>query len=197
MPCFEEFKHSSSCIPKCNSFYLTFEVVLCHSWQFPSCFMIHMLSRMRYLNPSISLLELSCVIFHLKPSLRNVAIMVLINDPSFLLSYWWKKFFISLVLSIILVVSVVAEFCLYFEKFSISPLQAYSFRCWFSNNSVLTFLEGCFPSSFVAEVVIFFSVILFRRSIFYSFIPEALWCCSLRPIILFCQDHVIFPFLSI
>ena len=27
---------------------LSFEVVLCHSWQFPSCFMIHMLSRMRY-----------------------------------------------------------------------------------------------------------------------------------------------------
>ena len=26
----------------------SFEVVLCHSWQFPSCFMIHMLSRMRY-----------------------------------------------------------------------------------------------------------------------------------------------------
>ena len=27
---------------------LSFEVVLCHSWQFPSCFMIHMLSRRRY-----------------------------------------------------------------------------------------------------------------------------------------------------
>ena len=61
---------------------------------------------------------------------------------------WWKKFFISLVLSIILFVSVVAEFRLNFEKFSISPLQAYSFRCWFSNNSVITFLEMCFPSSF-------------------------------------------------
>ena len=41
---------------------------------FPSCFMIHKLSRMRYLNPSISSLELSWVIFHLKPSLRIVAI---------------------------------------------------------------------------------------------------------------------------
>ena len=111
------------------------------------------------------------------------------------LSSWWKKFFISSVLSIILFVSVVAEFRLNFEKFSISPLQTYLLRCWFSNNPVVTFLEGCFPSSFVAEVGIFFSVILFRRSIFYSFVPEALWCCSLRPIILFCQDHVIF-FLS-
>ena len=27
---------------------LSFEMVLYHSWQFPSCFMIHMLSRMRY-----------------------------------------------------------------------------------------------------------------------------------------------------
>ena len=56
-----------------------------------------------------------------------------------------------------------------FEKFSISPLQAYSFRCWFSNNSVITFLEGCFPSSFVAEVGIFYSILLFQWSIFYSF----------------------------
>ena len=47
------------------------------------------------------------------------------------LSSWWKKFFILLVLSIILFVSVVAEFCLNCEKFSISPLQAYPFRCWF------------------------------------------------------------------
>ena len=42
--------------------------------------------------------------------------------------------------------------------FSISPPQVYSFRCWFSNNSVITFLQGCFPSSFVAEVGIFSSI---------------------------------------
>ena len=42
-----------------------------------------------------------------------------------------------------------------FEMFSISPLQAYSFRCWvFPNNPVVTFLEECFPSSIVAEVAI-------------------------------------------
>ena len=63
---------------------------------FSSCFMIHKLSGLRYLNPSfslrsrdllnpsISLLELSWVIFHLKPSLRNVAIVVIINGPSYL-----------------------------------------------------------------------------------------------------------------
>ena len=82
---------------------------------------------------------------------------------------WWKKFFISLVLSFLLFGFVVAEFRLNFEKFSISPLQAYSFRCGFSNNSVITFLEGCFPSSFVAEVGIFFSILLFQWSSFYSF----------------------------
>ena len=62
----------------------------------------------------------------------------------------------------------VEEFSLNFEKFSISPLQAYSFRCWFSNNSVITFLEGCSASSFVAKVGISFSILSFQWSIFYS-----------------------------
>ena len=38
MFCFEAFKHSSSCIPKCNSPTLSFEMVLYHSWQFPFMF---------------------------------------------------------------------------------------------------------------------------------------------------------------
>ena len=49
MCCFEEFKHSSSCIPKCNSLYqyvLRWCYVLLDNFQ--SCCMIHMLSRMRY-----------------------------------------------------------------------------------------------------------------------------------------------------
>ena len=58
-----------------------------------------------------------------------------------------------------------------FEMCSISPQQACSFRCWFPNNSVITFLEGCFPSSFVAEVVIFFSILYSKdlSSIIYFF----------------------------
>ena len=36
---------------------LSFEVVLCHSWQFPSWFMIHKFSRVTYLNPSFSLVQ--------------------------------------------------------------------------------------------------------------------------------------------
>ena len=83
MFCFEEFKYSSSCIPKCNSFYnifwggvISFLIIWVHVSWFTCC------QEWGILNPSISSLELSWVIFHLKPSLRFVAIMVLINDPS-------------------------------------------------------------------------------------------------------------------
>ena len=41
-----------------------------------------------------------------------------------------------------------------------------------------TSLQGCFPSSFVAEIVIFFSAPLSQQSSFYSFVPEAFWCFS-------------------
>src|SRR3954471_14681824 len=61
-----------------------------------------------------------------------------------------------------------------FEMFSKSPRESYLIVVDFSNNSVLTFFEGCFPRSFVAEVVIFFSVPLSQRSNFYSFVTEAL-----------------------
>ena len=95
MSCFEEFKHSSSCIPKCNSFYLIFwGGVMSFLTISLRCFTILKCQEGHILNPSFSLrsrdlfnqsissLELSWVIFHLKPSLRNVAIVVLINDPS-------------------------------------------------------------------------------------------------------------------
>ena len=83
MPCFEEFKHSSSCISKCNSFYLIFSggvisflTISIHVSRFTCC------QERGILNPSISSLDLSWYRFHLKPSLRNVAIVVLTNDPS-------------------------------------------------------------------------------------------------------------------
>ena len=61
MSCFEEFKHSSSCIPKCNSFYLIF-------WDgdmpfltiFFHVFMIHKLLRMRYFKPIVFSLFRRC-----------------------------------------------------------------------------------------------------------------------------------------
>ena len=63
------------------------------------------------LNPSFSLcsrdlfdqstssLELSWYRFHLKPSLRNVAILMLINDPSYLFSILMEIVFISSLIS--------------------------------------------------------------------------------------------------
>ena len=142
MFCPEEFKHSSSCILKCNSFYLIIwggVMSFLTIWVRVSCFTC--CQEWDILNPPISSLDLSCVMFHLKPSLRNVAIMVLINDPSFLLSSWWKKFFIALVLSLKPMASFSGRLSPHnVEKFSISPLQAYSFRCWFSNNSVQSYL---------------------------------------------------------
>ena len=70
-----EFKHSSSCNPEFNSFYriiwggiMSFLMIsLCGSW-FTCC------QDWDILNPSSSSWELSWVIFHLKPSLRIVAI---------------------------------------------------------------------------------------------------------------------------
>ena len=70
-----------------------------------------------------------------------------------------------------------------FEMFSISPQQAYSFHCWFSNNSVQLFLRRHALSILFARVVISFPDLLCWRSTFFSFVPEALWLCSLRPII--------------
>ena len=86
------------------------------------------------------------------------------------LSSRWNKFLVSLFISIQSIVFVSGRISPHnFEKFSIIPLQVYSLRCWFSNNSVITLLEGCSPSSFVAEVGIFFSILSFQRYIFYSF----------------------------
>ena len=96
--------------------------------------------------------------------------MGLINDPSSSFILLMNKFLVSLFISIQSIVSDSGKFSPHsLEMFSIIPLQAYSFRCWFSNNSVITFSEGCFPSSFVAEVGISFSILLFQWSIFYSF----------------------------
>ena len=108
------------------------------------------------------------------------------------LSSWWKKFLLSSLISnkqLFFVSGRISPHSL--EMFSISPLQAYSFRCWFSNNSVITFLEGCFPSSFVAEVGIF-------SSIYYSNDLSSILSSGGIVMLLFsliisnCEDHVLF-----
>ena len=67
--------------------------------------------------------------------------------------------------------------------YSIRPYQAYSFRCWFSNNSILAFDVSVLSQDLVS--LCSFHLIL-------SFLPEPLWCCSLQPIFRSCQDHVWF-----
>ena len=76
--------------------------------------------------------------------------------------------------------------------FFISPLQAYSFRCWFPTYPFDPSPKDAFSNSFVSEVGIFFSILFFQLSIFYFFLPEALWCCSFQPIISFCQTSCSF-----
>ena len=56
------------------------------------------------------------------------------------LSFRWNKFFVSLLISIQSIVSVSGWLSPHnFEMFSISPHQAYSSRCWNSNNSIQPF----------------------------------------------------------
>ena len=74
----DSFQRSSSFLhlanPECNCSPLSFEVVIYHS----------SFTRMRYLNQSLSSMELSWYKFHLKPSIGNVA---LCGD------YLWSKFY--------------------------------------------------------------------------------------------------------
>ena len=65
----------------------------------------HVVKNEVFLNPSISSLELSWYRFHLKSSIGNVAIMVLINDP-ISASHFDEGLFISLLISIQSFVSV-------------------------------------------------------------------------------------------
>ena len=75
-----------------------------------------------------------------------------------------------------------------FEMCSIRPYQDYSFRCWFSNNSVLAFVVSVLPQDLV----------------FSSFIPYHCYFCSGGFVMLLssthhlgCQDHVQFLPLSL
>ena len=83
------------------------------------------------LNPSISSLELSWYRFHLKPSLRNIVLWCLSMIQVFNYPLGESSFhlFVDLKQAIVSVSGRLSPHN--FEMFSISPLQAYSFRCWF------------------------------------------------------------------
>ena len=131
---------------------------------FHSCFVIHMLSRMRYFK-SINLF-FGVILGYISPKAFHwecCYLWCLSLIQAFSISFSVKEVFHLFVDLKQAIVSVSGRLSPHnFEMFSISPLQAYSFRCWFSNNSVITFLEGCFPSSFMAEVGIFSYILLFQ-----------------------------------
>ena len=113
MFCFEEFKYSSSCISKCNSFYLifwggviSFLTISIHVSWFTCC------QEWGILNPSISSLELSWYRFHLKPSLRNVAICG---------AYQWSEFSPILSAKEVFISSLISNKQLFFVSGRISP----------------------------------------------------------------------------
>ena len=107
------------------------------------------------------------------------------------LSSRWDKLLISLFISIQFFFPWVAEFHLKCWDVSISPLQDYSFRCWFSNNSVITFSEGCFPSSFMAEVGIS-SPFLYSNDLSSIFSYGGMVMLLSSLIISNCEDRVLF-----
>ena len=97
----KELKLSSSCNLECNSFFrinrggiMSFLIIWVRVSWFTSC------QEWDILNSSISSLELSWVIFHLKPSLRVVATYGAYKGPKFFFILPVKYFLVSLFLSI-------------------------------------------------------------------------------------------------
>ena len=97
---------------------------------FHSCFVIHMLSRMRYFK-SINLF-VGVILVKISPKAfpKELLLWCLSMIQVISLSSWWKKFFISLVISIKSTVSINGRLSPHsLEMFSISPQQACAFRC--------------------------------------------------------------------
>lgn len=125
----EELKHSLSRISKCNfplSLRWCYNILDYENSQ-------RDLSRMRCLNPSFSSFELSRIRFHLKHTLQIFfSIMVFIADPIFHCMLWVKEVLHILLLPRNQFFSVSGRLSPHhFEMFSVSPGQAFPFRCWF------------------------------------------------------------------
>ena len=103
-----------------------------------------------------------------------------------------------MLISIESIVSVSGRFSpLGFEMFSISPLQAYLFVVGVPTTPFDPSPKDALSSSFVADFVIFFSILLFLWSSFYFSLPEALRCCSFHPSFRFVKDHVLFMLIQL
>ena len=130
------------------------------------------------LNPLISSLELSWYRFHLKPSLRNVVLWCLsmIQVFSYPLGESSFHLFDDLKQAIVSVSGRLSPHN--FEMFSISPLQACAFRCWFSNNSVQFFFARMLSKLICGRSWHFLLHSVIPMIYLLLFLSEALWRCS-------------------
>ena len=114
-------------------------------------------------------------------------IVVSINDPSFSPIHSVKGVVISLLTSIQSIVSVSGRISPQFWDVFHKPTTSLLFSLLvFQQLRSILLLKMLFKliSGKRCFLLRYFDFIL-------TFVPEALWCCSLRPIILFCQDHVL------
>ena len=148
-----------------------------------SCFMIHMLLRMRYFK-SINLF-VGVILCHISPKAFHwecCYLWCLSMIQAFSISFSVKEVFHLFVDLKQEIVSVSGRLSPHnFEMFSVSPQQACAFRCWFSNNSVKSYFARVLSKLICGRSWHFSSPFFFsQESSFYSFVPEALWCCSLH-----------------
>ena len=159
----QELKYSSSCIPKCNSFIshlLRWCYVIVDN--FPSCFMIHKSSKMRYFK-SINLF-IRVILGYISPKtfpkeccylwcLSMIQISSYSRDERcFHLSVAPKQ-------AIFFVCGRFSPQVL--EMFSLSPQQAYSFVVGFPNNSVQSFFLRMLSQIHLRQNMLFFFSVLF------------------------------------
>ena len=79
-----------------------------------------------------------------------------------------------------------------FEMFSISPLQACAFRCWFSNNSVQFFFARMLSKLICGRSWHFLLHSVIPMIYLLLFLSEALWRCSFSLTISIREDRVLF-----
>ena len=139
----------------------------------------HVVKNELFLNPSTSLLELSCVIFHLKAFHWNVAICGACQWSKLSLYHLGGRSFHLFVDLKQAIVSVSDRLSPHnFEMFSISPLQACAFRCWFSNNSVQFFFARMLSKLICGRSWHFLLHSVIPMIYLLLFLSEALWRCS-------------------
>ena len=66
--------------------------------------------------------------------------------------------------------------------YSIRPYQAYSFRCWFSNNSILAFVASVLPRDLVS---------LCSSHSILTFVPEAVYCDFIKYLLILSSSYSI------